>query len=129
MERKLSKPTDTRGEVFQCLLLPLLPAGRGFDNPVFDLFEQFRAFELQPGQDVFGQPAVMGAGFRNPQSAIRNPQLLQPFGKLAGEDLAEESADADTGVKIAMAPRIVFFCFIVSMNWTIKGEFHETCKG
>ena len=59
---KIRKPADAGRKVFQRFLLPFLPARGGFDDPVFDLFEQFRAFQLQPGQDVPGQPAVMGAG-------------------------------------------------------------------
>jgi len=39
---------------------------------------------------------------------------FEPFGKLEGEELAEKFADADAGVKIALASGIVFFCFIVS---------------
>ncbi len=70
----------------------------------------------------------MRPGFRNPQSAIRNPQWFQPFSELEGKELAEEFADACAGVKITVAPRIVCFCFIVSMNSTIQGEFHKTRK-
>ena len=54
---------------------------------------------------------------------------FEPFGELEGEELAEKVADADAGVKIAVASRIVFFCFIISINRTIKGKFHETRKG
>ena len=88
-----------------------------------------RAFQLEPAQDVFGQPAIVGAGFHNPQSAVRRPHLLQPFGELEGEQPAKKFANAGAGVEIAMTPRIVFICFIVSMNWTIKGEFHEAREG
>ena len=34
---------------------------------------------------------------------------FEPFRELAGEELAEKFADADAGVKIAMASGIVFF--------------------
>ena len=56
-------------------------------------------------------------------------ESFEPFGELEGEELAEKFADADAGVIIAVASGIVFFRFIVSMNRTVKGQFHETRKG
>ena len=60
---KVGKPADMRRILFQCFFLPFLPARRGFDDPVFDPVEQFRAIQLKPGQNVPGQLAVMRAGF------------------------------------------------------------------
>jgi hypothetical protein len=71
----------------------------------------------------------MRTRLHDPQSAIRNPRILQPFGELEGEHLAEKGAHADTGVKITATAQIVFFRFIVSMNGTVEGKFHETCEG
>jgi hypothetical protein len=57
----------------------------------------------------------------NPQSAIRNPQFLKPFGELEGEQLAEQFADADAGEEVAVPARIVFFRLVISIIWTIQG--------
>lgn len=54
--------------------------------------------------------------------------VLQPFGELKREQLAEQFTDADAGVKITVPAGIVFFRFIISMNRTVEGEFHETRK-
>jgi hypothetical protein len=53
---------------------------------------------------------------------------LEPPGELKREQLAEQFADADAGVKITVPAGIVFFRFIISMNRTVEGEFHETRK-
>ena len=55
-------------------------------------------------------------------------QGFEPFGELKCEKLAEQFTDADAGVKITVPAGIVFFRFIISMNRTVEGEFHETRK-
>ena len=54
--------------------------------------------------------------------------VLQPFGELKREQPAEQFTDADAGVKITVPAGIVFFRFIISMNRTVEGEFHEAGK-
>ena len=59
-------------------------------------------------------------------SVFRIWQFLEPFGELKGQQLAKEAANAHAGVIIApLADRVLFF-LIISINGTIKGQFHET---
>src|SRR5438093_2376026 len=72
--------------------------------------------------------------------------LLEPLGELEGEQLTEQAADTHAGVIIAVAPcsfrpewrsrlcyagqrGAVLFRFIISINGTIQGQFHEGRKG
>jgi hypothetical protein len=55
--------------------------------------------------------------------------LPQPLGELDREQLAEETADTDTGIEISFASDSVSFLFIISINRTIEGEFHKAGEG
>src|SRR6266478_7634402 len=51
--------------------------------------------------------------------------LLQPLGKLPCQQLAKQASDTDIGVKIATAPNDVLILFVISINGTIKRQFHK----
>jgi len=55
--------------------------------------------------------------------------LIEPLGELAGEEFAEEGADADAGKIITAGAEAVLFLFIESIIWTIEGQLHEAGKG
>ena len=123
------KPTDPAGKIIQRFTLPLVPAGRRLNDGVFHLLEQFWPVQLQPVQDVGGEPAIVCASFHNPQSAIRNPHFIQPSGEPAGEKLAEQFAGADAGEEVAAATGAVFLRFVIAKSGLVKRQFHEVREG
>ena len=122
------------------------------EDPVFQPLEETGAVPSQPLQDVTGQPAIMRPGFHQlhlPLWSLRNDRraaggrfiggglcfstpgrnLLQPFGKLKCQQLAEQAAYADTGQKVPAPADGVLLSFIVSINGTIQCQFHEAGEG
>ena len=80
-------------------------------------------------EDITGQPAVMRPGLNNPESALRTPQFLKPFGEPERQQLSEHFTDRHAGIKVAVPPRVVcLLCLVISMFWTVKGQFHEARK-
>jgi len=63
------------------------------------------------------------------QFAAENIAVLAAgFSELAAEQFTKEASDAHAGAVIPAPPDGVRFFFIVSIKWTIKGQFHEPRK-
>src|SRR5436190_983793 len=54
--------------------------------------------------------------------------IPHPFCELNREQFPKKAADADARVEIPFPSDGVFFLFIISINRTIKGQFHEAGK-
>jgi hypothetical protein len=55
--------------------------------------------------------------------------FFQPFRELKGEELAEQFAGADAGVKIAVPSGTVCLRFVIAEFGMVKRQFHEARKG
>jgi hypothetical protein len=55
--------------------------------------------------------------------------VVEPLAKLEGQEFAKERSDTDAGVKVPCPADLVLFRLIKSINWTIKGQFHEAGEG
>ena len=84
--------------------------------------------ELDPTEDIPGEPARMGACLANLTPAggfcpgFGLPaKLVKPLAELESQQFAEERPDADTGIKVSSPADLVLFRLIISINWTIKG--------
>jgi hypothetical protein len=53
----------------------------------------------------------------------------KPPSELAGQEVTKYRPDANAGVEVAVPARSVPFPLIVSINRTIKGQFHEAGEG
>ena len=61
-------------------------------------------------------------------SALRDPHFFQPSGKPAGEELAEQFAGADAGVKVAAAAGAVRLGFVIAESGMVERQLHEARK-
>src|SRR5256885_865068 len=130
-----TEPADVRPERVQRLSLPLLSPGRWFQNPVFQLVANLCLPRSEPGQNIGGQLAIVGARFENLNAPRRSPlhfifgalvlAVAQPLRKLEGKQFPEQSADTDVGIEIAAAAGPVRQSFIISKLWTIEAKLHE----
>src|SRR5262249_12962482 len=116
-------------------LLPKAASHGGLDNYVFDPLKERGPMGAQPHQNVQRQLAIVGAGFYKLElrAGLRSGLGLllfgKPLGELPGKQLAEERADADTGIEVTEPTGGVSFFFIISINRTIECQLHEPREG
>src|SRR4051812_328834 len=104
---------------------------RRFDDAVLKDIAKCRQMGSEPGQDVFGEISLVGASLHDLKRQLNTRPLEQgqPFTELEGEEFTEERPDTHAGKVVTALPKGVFFLFIISINGTIQGVFHEAGKG
>ena len=93
------EPVHFAGKWTQPFLLPLPAARRRFQNPVLQYVQQIGPARFEPVKNVFGQPAVVRAGFE--ELELFKAAFFHPPGELKGEQFAEQAADTRARIEIA----------------------------
>lgn len=115
-------------EAGEGFFLGSLEAGEGLGDGVFEGGGGRGGEGEDFAEDVGGEGAVVGSGFDD-TPFFRGTGVFPPAEETAGDEAAEEGADADTGVEVAAAAYLAGFAGVVAVVRVVEGEPHEIREG